>query len=402
MLVDLHVLARDGYLNDGDVASVIRDVPEEELGPEVERRIGFLLDGDCAWMAGAGDIDAAARAMLAQARAVDKLLYEQPDFGLSKVFEVGDHLVLAVPLPWAPAGDEVVDTRSIDRRGFPRRAILFHRIVPARVFGYRVAPTIMPLIGSPETIGAGLFQGLSVEVRYVPEPPSFVVDRVDCADHADQALAHLERAGAAGCDLLVWPELTIPPEVLDRVRDAVKWADPGAAPKLTVAGSWHQDPGPDDRVHNVCSVVDGHGDIVLMYRKKKAFEKRAEDGTLALKEHLRRDDEKTLPLIICGDRVVALAICRDFCDIGLWEGPLLGDLMADLVVVPSMGDEDTYEAHCRQADEMAVQNRTRSFVVQYPDTLRDDGTFGWVVDRNGSGRTGPVRETFAVFPPKRT
>jgi hypothetical protein len=93
--------------------------------------------------------------------------------------------------------------------------------------------------GTRRTIGCAIFGGFTLAYHEVGEN-GFIVTSVDCAGGMEVAVAgHRAQAREKGCDVLVWPELTM---------HRTGWTKSGktlggsplrtALPPILVAGSW--------------------------------------------------------------------------------------------------------------------------------------------------------------------
>ena len=133
-------------------------------------------------------------------------------------------------------------------------------------------------------------------------------------------------AATRGVDILVAPELTVPPSTRGAVLRALRW---GTGPELAliVPGSFHERE--DDDIFNRAILVDGKGNELCEHRKLTKFG-RLEEGWL---ESIALGDEITVVVTPIG--TVAVAICKDFCDdhVGrVWE-----QLQPEWLLVPAYG-----------------------------------------------------------------
>lgn len=147
---------------------------------------------------------------------------------------------------------------------------------------------------------------------------------------ADERARKLSRAiaGAAerGVDVMVAPELTLPPAARAQVLHAMRWAS-GPELALLVPGSFHERT--DGGVYNRAILVDGKGNEITAARKLTKFG-RLEEGFL---ESIALGDEITVVITPIG--TVAVAICKDFCDD--YVGRVWDQIQPEWLLVPAYG-----------------------------------------------------------------
>jgi hypothetical protein len=167
----------------------------------------------------------------------------------------------------------------------------------------------------------------------------------------DRLVEVLREAAVHRVDVLVAPELTVPPALRDVVFEALARVPQKVA--LAVLGSFHElraDPGHPPRNFNVAQLVDGWGNLLFEHRKLVRF------GTLDVpdqppeKIHVGHE----LRLLLTPFGTVAVAICRDFCDDRM--GIVWQELQPDLLLVPAYGRGGS--AHVRAAREAARTSGT--------------------------------------------
>ncbi|MBV6321626.1 hypothetical protein [Duganella violaceipulchra] len=79
---------------------------------------------------------------------------------------------------------------------------------------------------------------------------------------AADAVAHVRRAASVGADVLIFPELTIPPLVRDAIANELSSSRTGIA--LVVAGSFHEAIAGSVQVRNISHLLDGLGNPVKL------------------------------------------------------------------------------------------------------------------------------------------
>jgi predicted amidohydrolase len=165
-------------------------------------------------------------------------------------------------------------------------------------------------------------------------------------------------AFADGCFAAVWPELTMPPDARQALARQLAFEalrhGPDRPLRLVVAGSWHE-PREEGGWSNLARILGRTGEVLCSYAKFSAFHDEAWG-----EEAILRGDE--LPVVVTGDLVVGLAICKDFCDRAV-ASPF-ADLPVDLILVPSMGRASTLAGHLANAENLRLRTGTIVFVVQ--------------------------------------
>lgn len=285
----------------------------------------------------------------------------------------------------ADAGYFVVPCRKVagvrdgmKGQGLSRRGLLHHRIAPLVYDGVRLALHVHPDVGlRPDylpprrRVGAGVFQGLRLETQLseINGLGNFVVTGLKCEPSQELAVADQCRSAVADqCDTLVWPELTMPPERVEQVRDHLREKPlNGDRPPVVVAGSWHVKCG--ERIRNRSEVLDGRGERLFWFDKCLAY---LERGTLS---GAAEDIEygETVQLLLAEDELIVFQICLDFCHVD--REALLKACDASLVIVPSMGAGSTIRDHIARAAVLQTANNTRTVVVQQRPKQSDASDF---------------------------
>lgn len=208
----------------------------------------------------------------------------------------------------------------------------YHALVPARIEcdairSYRV---VVKSLVDGRRCGEAIARG-----RISVATTSFADDaQIDWNDltlpNAEERARKLSKAiaeaAARGVDILVAPELTVPPSARAAVLRTLQWAK-GAQLALLVPGSFHERE--DDSVFNRAILVDGKGNELCAHRKLTKFGL-LEEGWL---ESISLGDQITVLVTPIG--TVAIAICKDFCDdfVGrVWE-----QLQPEWLLVPAYG-----------------------------------------------------------------
>lgn len=272
-------------------------------------------------------------------------------------------------------------------RPFIRRALKSHTILPTRLGNNSVTlhhhNQLIPGEGSPARqpmrYGAAVFPELALGLRHDAE--TFVVESIVSDGHAERIAEHLDAAHAHECDVLLWPELTLDWTAIERIQKVLKKEarQERKNMKVVLAGSAHvQDAGPPAGFRNRTRILDGRGQTLVEYDKRMKFSfaskrlpgGKADPAAPRLTEAIIPG--RDLPILVLEDRLVAIAICLDFCE---KSGGLLPyhHLDVDLVLVPSMGFRNTTDLHLEQAHTMHVEYDTEVFLVQQTPVVAGEG-----------------------------
>ncbi|MEW6122977.1 MAG: hypothetical protein AB1698_10225 [Pseudomonadota bacterium] len=254
---------------------------------------------------------------------------------------------------------------------FSRRGLLHNRVIPRHVEGVRIEVDLHPDMSlkaradGRRTFGAALFTDFALVTEH-PTQTSFVATSSGCRNGMEAEIGdHCDRARQGACDTVVWPELTMAPDsVTHLARNLLHLPLDTKLPPVVVAGSWHIQVGGSWK--NLATVLDGRGQKILTFGKNQKFTLRTEEGAAAYREEI--DPHGAIHILATEDELIAFAICKDFCDLSDGKLPVVSKLDVDLVLVPSMGREDTILAHRDLANHMKVAHGTRVVVAQqaYP------------------------------------
>jgi len=348
-------------------------VPEALLMREAERREGRIVNGDYGWtLPPSRSEEDCALAVGSQIRALDRILLTTAKSHLGPPSDPMEWLcseerVFVVPRkhPRQPVA------AKRDGQAYSRRGLLCHRLIPREAHGYEVdlvqhgtiPPVAGPLAGVAP-LGAALFSGLNLKIE--KSRKGFVVTDAVCHDSSGTVVGQIEAAIAEGCFGIVWPELTVPPQLRGVIADALRGraleTDDRPAPQVVVAGTWHETS--RRKVKNVATIFDGYGNITLRYEKFIPYE----DKNLGVEKIVPGNK---IPVLVTDDQLIAFAICKDFCDLSV--NLPYPELDVDLVIVPSMGGDTTMTGHQDTAKKIRVRYGAHTFVVQQADSGHAEG-----------------------------
>ncbi|MBB4380449.1 hypothetical protein [Bradyrhizobium sp. SBR1B] len=253
------------------------------------------------------------------------------------------------------------------RRGqaYSKRGMLFHRILPALIQGYPVQVVDSRTLHSASKdaskwkMGACLFKALKLNPEFilVDDDKRFTVASLEAHSAGEAISVQIGEALRENCIAVVWPELTVPPDLRERIIKLIRERDVTdelEAPEIVIPGTWHE--AGDHGTVNRARIYDGYGEERLIYDKIAPY----------------ADDDWGTENITAGDRIcvlategalIGVAVCLDFCD--LCQTPF-SELDVDVMLVPSMGNDRTMQGHQTTAAQVEVRFGTRSFVVQHP------------------------------------
>ncbi|VIO69553.1 hypothetical protein CI1B_27590 [Bradyrhizobium ivorense] len=267
------------------------------------------------------------------------------------------------------------------RRGqaYSKRGMLFHRILPDVIQGYPVHVVDNRTLHSKAAdarkwrMGACLFEALEPvpEFSVIDDEKRFIVIGIKASSAEGTISTQITDALRENCIAIVWPELTVPPDLREKIVRLVRdrdVMDELEAPELLIPGTWHETNG--QGIVNRARIYDGYGEERLVYDKIAPY----------------GDDDWGTENIIAGRRIcvlategalIGIAVCLDFCDVG--SSPF-GSLDVDVMLVPSMGNDRTMQGHQTTATQVEVKFGTRSFVVQHPTGASSkDGRLGTIL-----------------------
>lgn len=372
ILCRLHLLACEAPL---PVQAAYERLAESQLRQQAARRIEAMTRGIHRWtLPNTSTAEAWMSSLAAQIRAVDELLYTTAgtDFG-DPDSELEDWRCSSTKMLVVPRPKNLPESR-LNGRPYLKRGTLRHRLLPPEVGGLEIVPVRIDLraLGTKSGIAASLFSNLQLATHQTREG-NFIADGI-AADDVDGTLAnHIRRSMEGDCAGIVWPELTIDPEARRKICELLRQriVEEDELPlHWVLAGSWHEETGTG--YVNRARVLDGYG------RELKTFDKIVP----ARDEAGRLEDIKSgefIPVVITDHQVIAMAICRDFCDRASVVSPYL-TLQVDFFVVPSMGEKSTMLAHLNVAAEVQAKTGARALVVQQTDArLASENELGYVL-----------------------
>jgi hypothetical protein len=161
----------------------------------------------------------------------------------------------------------------------------------------------------------------------------------------------LRTARARGATVVVLPELSCSPELVESLADAGAFAEL----PLVVAGSAHARVAPGTAGHNIARVF-ARGKKVHEHRKFSDFFFTREDGTTC-HEHLARSEDDGFDILIAPGCSLVVLICKDAMDPDIVN--LLATISTSMLLVPAMSAEvgdfvHTAETLARRAQSFSL------------------------------------------------
>ena len=346
------------------VLAKYKKIPEARLRAYA-RKVTVNLDaGSLVWLEGE-PLEAAA----AQLRAVDALLLKLSPRSRptdpNKDYLCPEHEVHVIP---RHAAKPIADVSKVGTPTYDRRGLIHHRIIPAEIDGYAIElHWHRDLYLTMRAPSANVMGAIFHDLLLVPNRKykHFVARKAPCSNEDATLAAQVNAIRASSTMLAVWPELTMPPGRLEKLRKLLEkhaLADPPLSGGCIIAaGSWHEMEG--GKVRNRMHILSSNGTARFHYDKSIPLESK----TLGIE---KLTPSYRLPVLITEDALVTFAICRDFCESQISK--VYQALDVDLVVVPSYGDLKTIDAHRQQAGNLYTKSGARVFVVQQivPDEVQ--------------------------------
>ncbi|MGH9892380.1 MAG: nitrilase-related carbon-nitrogen hydrolase [bacterium] len=250
----------------------------------------------------------------------------------------------------------------------------YHWVVPHKVGGFQVN-----LVQAPDSLCSKLEAALragelriaiaSFDDTVIPaweehQPPICrATTLTDEARRGESIRATLDRAFREGAQIVVLPELTVTPSLVDAVRI---WLDDHSSPPFLalVPGSFHRLM--DGVLYNYAELLDGYGQTLIAHRKLIPFRDREEIGSPETKEGIATGDR--IELLDTPAGLIAMPICLDFCEENHPFGNLWEILGIEWLLVPAFGDASSVDTHLKQARKLqrihgavcALANQPRS------------------------------------------
>ncbi|MCK1543912.1 hypothetical protein IVB12_18560 [Bradyrhizobium sp. 179] len=308
-LIELDMLFRNAP---GSVHKAYRNLTEKRIEEARESFASSIGDGHLSWSLSDETPELAASRMGGLIREIDRVLAERR----SQWPIAPSEWHLEQLGCWFIPRQGVSALRPARRlQPYSKRGLLFHRILPAVIQGYPVQVVDTRTLHTTASdarkwkMGACLFKALELKPEFcsIAGDKRFRVASVE-APSADGAISEqIAQALKENCIAVVWPELTVSPELRAKIVELIRdrdVTDELEAPEILIPGTWHEKT--DHGIVNRARIYDGYGEERLSYDKIAPY----------------ADDGWGMENITAGDRVCVLAT----------EGALIGVAIAWIFV----------------------------------------------------------------------
>jgi predicted amidohydrolase len=187
----------------------------------------------------------------------------------------------------------------------------------------------------------------------------------------------MKEAVGSKSDIVVFPEMTICPELRARLQDYLLNSRTDIS--LVVAGSFHEVAQPIDSLYlNKCYVLNNKGTVEAEICKRIRSEMRGSATQGMIREDIKDGDEISILLTPIG--TINVSICADF---NYWDKSvrdILDEISSDVYLVPSMGDETNIDSHKSRAIVITGDSSHTTVVVanEHPESLSGNKYKGFV------------------------
>ena len=165
-----------------------------------------------------------------------------------------------------------------------------------------------------------------------PRPVAFPVRAADPGRQADVVLDQLERAIGARAQIILFPELSTSPEIVERIARRL---DDDDHHRLVICGSWHEtDTESGDPVNVSVGVVSGHAARMRHRKIVESGDLYPRDPANRVREGIKPPDPPLLRVYVAEQFRFALVICKDFLHPPVTQ--TLDNLGANVLLVPSL------------------------------------------------------------------
>jgi hypothetical protein len=281
--------------------------------------------------------------------------------------------------------------KQIDKKefGFHRTALKYSRIIPT-VIGNNQIVTFKTIGGSECTttrpdhdfkILCVVFKVENLKAKYFDETgqpipkdennnSTFIVEHIDLTDPHDTIKRAFDLATKEDCQIIIFPELTIYPELLLEVKKQLgnlranvlqNYLEENATPIIVVAGSWHDqidfsEPPARAAYVNRSHILDSSDSTTsIEYDKRTIFNFEGHN------ESIQPSDEMIVLSSPYG--LLSVGICKDFL-LSVSSANQYSEIDADYILVPSMGKETTKTSHISTLKSLSDNQKSLGIVVQ--------------------------------------
>lgn len=180
----------------------------------------------------------------------------------------------------------------------------------------------------------------------------------------EEARRHIERAAEMLADVVIFPELTVSPQMRRSISDAVHTQSQDSSISLVIAGSFHEAIGDGLPAKNVTHALDRFGNAVQLgnqtptrdwcHEKQNATNLAGEDGELILHENLQPGSELMLVHTPLG--LQCIVNCLDLAQASAISVLRLELIPTSLLWAPSM--DGSVSPHLKHAVTLQLNHNT--------------------------------------------
>ncbi len=333
---------------------------------------------------------------LAVFQALDEYLFESdPSCGTAPraSFKVGDKSFFIYRRVPRMRGE----VRHSMQAGHVKGWLKHHWFIPAEVEGIKITLRRLPRSFLPDeltTPGRALrffveAFGDGISPRWIEiEPPGWSTRALTDSEGRWRSLqGSLEQAAAEKADIVIFPELTLCPDLRRRVSQWLN-ENPEHPFSLILPGTFHEEQG--SGVYNYGELFSRTGLAMLSHRKMVPYEKDSKPE--------RIDAGNRIEILDTPLGLLAMPICLDFCDERSPFGYLWDDLGLDWILVPAFGNAASLSAHQRRAENLRRAHGTVS-VVANQDPQGRSQHHGFICSPTDKMilQSGSVLRTFSIL-----
>ncbi len=265
--------------------------------------------------------------------------------------------------------------------GHLRSYMPHHRIIPENINGFTISVQKAPLIGrNPKqllkkrkiTAYVGTFQDGVTPTWNQKELPHLLAEGLTDRECRWQSIeTALKEADRSNADIVVLPELSVCPELRDRIS---LWLDDNPHYfSYVLPGTFHFNI--DGSFYNFAELFNPNGRPILSHCKLTTF------GTREKYEKISTGNRISLLDTAIG--LIGMPICLDFCEEASPFADLWEKIGADWFLVPSFGGESNISAHKRRAATLHRAHGAVTVLSNQPDTQQPPSGKKKAEDKHG-------------------
>lgn len=194
-----------------------------------------------------------------------------------------------------------------------------------------------------------------------PEGRFRAVSLQDNATREKSIVATLNAARDSHAHIVVLPEMSVDLAHRPKIEAyLLGMTDPDLC--LVLAGSFHEPDG--TKCYNTAPLLDATtGDVILKPSKLRAFGITGDPEKNVPEQSEHIDVGDTVEVLVTAIGNMTVLICKDFLDADQSVAALLQEVPVDWVLVPSYGDEKTFDGHMKKAKQVSLVTSGANVVV---------------------------------------